>query len=323
MKSRGICEAVAAAPGTRFDGWDEVGGKVSHQRLTLHLLRHGETELSRQDRFCGMLDAELTGDGHRMAEAFAAKWARRGSGPIWRAIYISTRRRAMETAAPFAAALGKVPIVDRGLDEINYGSWQGRTKDEVERNDPAGFRRWLADPMQGAPDGESVLDVARRARDVAEGIRYLHTTDDRSGDVLLVGHKTWLRLLICQLTGIELRLYRDRVPQPVAAHSVLEFDGRRWWLRRLADRSYLPADLLTPPLLAPNLSEDSGRIVAPEVRGDLVGEQPAAVGESDAPVTDVEPAGAQASGNAGVAAVEDVAAVAAAVGGAVDAVDGA
>ena len=183
-----------------------------------------------------MLDAELTRDGHRMAEAFAARWARHASGPIWRAIYISTRRRVMETAAPFAAALGKVPIVDRGLDEINYGSWQGRTKDEIQRADPEGFRRWLADPMRGAPDGESPVEVARRARDVVEGIRCLHATEDRSGDVLVVGHKTWLRLLICQLTGIELRLYRDRIPQPVAAHTVVEFDGRRWWLRRLADR---------------------------------------------------------------------------------------
>jgi probable phosphoglycerate mutase len=296
---------------------------VSHQQLKLHLLRHGETELSRQDRFCGMLDAELTRDGHRMAEAFAARWARHPSGPIWRAIYISTRRRAMETAAPFAAALGKVPIVDRGFDEINYGAWQGRTKDEIERDDPEGFRRWLADPLQGAPDGESAIEVARRARDVVEGIRCLHATDDRSGDVLVVGHKTWLRLLICQLTGIELRLYRDRIPQPVAAHTVLEFDGRRWWLRRLADRSYLPPDLLAPSLMPPNASEDSGAIVAPEARRDLVGEEPATVGQADARVADVQPAGAQARGDAGLATVENVAAVEAPVGGAVDAVDGA
>jgi len=299
-----------------------VGRKVNRQRLNLHLLRHGETALSRQDRFCGMLDVELTRDGHRMAEAFAARWARHPSRPIWRAIYISTRRRAMETAAPFAAALGKVPVVDRGLDEINYGSWQGRTKSEIAHDDPEGYRRWLSDPMRGAPDGESPVEVAHRARDFVEGIRYLHATDDRSGDVLLVGHKTWLRLLICQLTGIELRLYRDRVPQPVAAHTVLEFDGRRWWLRRLADRSYLPPDLLAP-LVLPNVSEDSGRIVAPQAGGDLVGEEPAAVGQVDAPLADVQPAGAHAGGDAGLAAVEDVTAVAAAMGGAVDAVDGA
>jgi probable phosphoglycerate mutase len=300
-----------------------VGRKVSHPRLNVHLLRHGETELSRQDRFCGMLDVELTRRGHRMAEAFAARWARHPSGPIWRAIYISTRRRAMESAAPFAAAVGKVPIVDRGLDEINYGAWQGRTKREIERDEPAAYQRWLSDPMQGAPDGESAIEVARRARDVLEGIRCLHASEDRSGDVLVVGHKTWLRLLICQLTGIELRLYRDRVPQPVAAHSVLEFDGRRWWLRRLADRSYLPPDLVTAAPISPSLAEGSRGIVAPESGSDLVGEEPATFGQADARVADLQPAGAHASGDAGLATVEDVAAVAAAMGGAVNAVDGA
>src|SRR5581483_5725443 len=138
--------------------------------------------------------------------------------------------------------------------------------------------------MRGAPDGESVIEVARRARDVVEGIRCLHATEDRSGDVLIVGHKTWLRLLICQLTGIELRLYRDRIPQPVAAHSMMEFDGRRWWLRRLADRSYLPADLLGTAIPTAHGGESSAPIVAPEPRRDLIGEQPAARRENDASV---------------------------------------
>jgi probable phosphoglycerate mutase len=282
-----------------------------------------------------MLDAELTPTGHRMAEAFADRWARHESRPIWRTVYISTRRRAMETAAPFAAMLGKVPVVDRGLDEINYGSWQGRTKDEIERDEPHAFQRWRADPMQGAPDGESALEVARRARDTVEGIRYLHASDDRTGDVLIVGHKTWLRLVICQLTGIELRLYRDRIPQPVAAHSVLEFDGRRWWLRRLADRSYLPPELLGAAVPTERAGESSGDIVvptvarivvptlAPESRRDLVGEQPAARRKGDPLVADGEPARADAGGDGGLAPVEDVAAVTAAMDSAVDAVDGA
>ena len=128
-----------------------MGPRVNHNRLTLHLLRHGETELSREDRFCGAIDADLTDAGRRMAQAFTACWARHLTRPAWRAIYTSERRRTIETAAPFASAIGLSPIVDRGLDEINYGSWQGRTKEEIARDEPMALRRWLADPTVGAP----------------------------------------------------------------------------------------------------------------------------------------------------------------------------
>ena len=43
--------------------------------LTLYLLRHGQTELSREDNFCGAgLDPELTQQGLEMAEAFTAAY---------------------------------------------------------------------------------------------------------------------------------------------------------------------------------------------------------------------------------------------------------
>ena len=67
--------------------------------LKLYLLRHGETEFSRGDRFCGDIDAPLTDAGMLMGEQFAAPTR----GLRWRAIVTSTRRRAQATAEPLAA----------------------------------------------------------------------------------------------------------------------------------------------------------------------------------------------------------------------------
>lgn len=52
--------------------------------LTLFLLRHGQTELSREDNFCGAgLDPELTEQGREMARAFTTAY----TAKAWKAIY--------------------------------------------------------------------------------------------------------------------------------------------------------------------------------------------------------------------------------------------
>jgi broad specificity phosphatase PhoE len=63
--------------------------------LILHLLRHGQTDLSREDTFCGAgLDPELTQQGLEMAQAFTAAY----SNKDWSAIYSSNLRRSLVTA---------------------------------------------------------------------------------------------------------------------------------------------------------------------------------------------------------------------------------
>ena len=92
--------------------------------LSLYLLRHGETEFSQHDRFCGRIDAPLTADGREMAMPFAAAYGNLS----WRAIVTSTRARAIDSAAPLAAITGLDACVDERLDEMDYGAWQGLSK---------------------------------------------------------------------------------------------------------------------------------------------------------------------------------------------------
>jgi broad specificity phosphatase PhoE len=201
--------------------------------LKLYLLRHGETEFSRRDRFCGDIDAELTPSGHEMARAFAAAHAELP----FQAIVTSTRRRTIDSARPIADRTGLIPHADARLDEIFYGDWQGRSKQEVAARDIHRYRIWLENPAIGVPGGESVPGVAARASALVEELRASHG----SGNILLVGHKTVLRTLICTLTGVDLRHYR-KVPQPVGALTQIDLEASPR-IRMLGDLSYLPAHL--------------------------------------------------------------------------------
>jgi alpha-ribazole phosphatase len=260
--------------------------KTPAEPLRLHLLRHGETEHSREDRFCGEIDAPLTSAGRRMAQAFADRWGRRDADSTWRGIYTSTRQRAIDTAAPLAARVGIVPEIDCGLDEIGQGTWQGCSKEEIARREPARLRRWMADPTIGAPAGESAFDVSQRALAVVARVRRLHG----DGDVLIVAHKTVLRLLICALASVDLRLYRDWIPQPVGSHTVIDLDGDRRLLRRLADLSYLPPALRARALVGDRSSVRA--LLEPEPTRDFVGEQEAGLGQTDMRLAQGDPTGA-------------------------------
>jgi probable phosphoglycerate mutase len=159
--------------------------------LSLYLLRHGETDFSREDRFCGRIDAPLTDIGKEMASCFAEIYGELD----WHAIYTSTRQRAISTAEPLATRISLPPQQEPGLDEMDYGEWQGRWKGEVAATDRLRYEAWRENPSMGAPGGESVFEVHARASRVIDEIRARY--DD--GNVLVVSHKTTLRVLVCGL----------------------------------------------------------------------------------------------------------------------------
>ncbi len=133
--------------------------------LTLYLLRHGQTTLSRNDSFCGSgLDPELTPEGLEMAHAFAAAY----SSKPWRAIYSSPMRRTLASALPLAELLEMKIDAQDDLREIAYGKWEGLTKEQVEREYPDDFRNWLKDPARHPPTGGELATSRWRAAGVAD-----------------------------------------------------------------------------------------------------------------------------------------------------------
>jgi len=224
--------------------------------LSLYLLRHGETDFSREDRFCGRIDAPLTDVGNEMASCFAEMYGELD----WRAVYTSTRQRAVSTAEPLATRISLPIRREPGLDEMHYGEWQGRWKGEVAATDRKRYRSWRQDPTIGAPGGESVFEVHARASRVIDEIRARYD----QGNVLVVSHKTTLRVLLCGLLGVDLRRHRDRITQPVCGLNIIEIQAEGPALRALADVTHLPPWLRSRAIG----QEAAAATAAATVRGD-------------------------------------------------------
>jgi probable phosphoglycerate mutase len=205
--------------------------------LTLLLVRHGQTDFSRANRFCGSIDPPLNDTGLAMAEALGAHYERAGLA----AIFASPKLRTRQTAAPLAARTQLSLQLDDGLREIAYGEWEGQPEEEVERADRERFHAWAAHPGRVAPPGgETAVEIAARAMQAVDRIRALHG----DGKVLVVSHKATIRVLLCALLGIDVDLFRARIAQPVGAVSAVTFKKTGPLLERLGDTSHLPANLL-------------------------------------------------------------------------------
>jgi broad specificity phosphatase PhoE len=204
--------------------------------LKIYLLRHGETEYSQRGAYCGILDAELTAEGHQMAQAFAD--AHRTIP--WTDVYVSPMKRAIATAQPLCDAVGLPMQIREGLREIGYGAWEDREQDYVRVHYEQDFIRWQTDPAWNPPtDGETAIQIAARALPVITEIESRH----KEGNVLVVSHKATIRIILCSLLGIDLGRYRDRINAPAASVSIVKFGTYGPMLEVLGDRAYMPEHL--------------------------------------------------------------------------------
>lgn len=208
--------------------------------LTLYLLRHGETEASRTGGYCGALDIDLSPAGYQMAEDFAAAYQRHP----FAGVYVSPLLRTRKTAEPLCRGSGLEMQLRPGLRELEYGQWEGKSPAEVDRDHHADYLRWLADAgWNGPTGGERGVDVGQRAMGELMDIWRRHP----DGDVLVVSHKATIRILICQLLGMDIGAYRDRVNIPVASLTVVELREHGPLLCRLGDRAHLRPELRELP----------------------------------------------------------------------------
>lgn len=157
----------------------------------LVLLRHGETEWSRDRKHTSTTDLDLTDHGREQAVLAALTIERLAlDNPL---VISSPRKRALSTAALAGLTVDEVSPL---LAEWDYGDYEGLTTHEIRTETP-GWLLWT----YGCPGGESVDQVSMRA-DQAVSYALEHMADR---DVVFVGHGHFSRSVVTRWVEQPLR----------------------------------------------------------------------------------------------------------------------
>ena len=150
------------------------------------LVRHGETEWSREGKHTGRTDVPLTDHGRRQAQAVGAALGERR----FALVLTSPLARALETCR--LAGFGDEAVLRDELREWDYGAYEGRRTVEI-RTEVPGWTLW----RDGVPEGETIDDVAARVDRVIAEVR------SAPGDALFFAHGHVLRVLAARWLGLE------------------------------------------------------------------------------------------------------------------------
>ena len=142
------------------------------------LVRHGETEWSRNGQHTGRTDIPLTAAGEQQGKALGRHLA----GRQFALVLTSPLLRARQTCR--LAGFEGVAQVSDDLLEWDYGIYEGRTTAAVRAEQP-GWSIWTTAVLQG----ETVEQVGERAR------RVIARAASAGGDVALFAHAHFLRIL--------------------------------------------------------------------------------------------------------------------------------
>lgn len=168
----------------------------------IDIIRHGEPEGGRAFR------------GHSIDDPLSEKgwqqmWDAVGEAPPWDQIITSP----LERCQAFAEALMdvyKIPCsTEENFKEVGFGSWEGRTPDEIKKNDLKEYQNFYLDPVNARPQGAEALDgfiqrVTSSYNKIIEKYKGKH--------ILIVAHAGVNRAIIANaLHAAPIGLYRIKV----------------------------------------------------------------------------------------------------------------
>lgn len=196
------------------------------------LVRHGQTEWNRVERFRGRADVPLDATGLAQAEATARRIAAE-----WRpaAVYSSPLSRAVKTGEAIARQFDLPVKPHRGLVDIDYGQWQGLTPTEAKGLWPEIVDAWYRTPDAARiPGGETLADLRARAMDAVHELAVRHSEET----IIMVAHTVVNRAILLGVLGLHNNRFWH-LRQDTCAINVLELDSDDFTLVSMNDTCHL------------------------------------------------------------------------------------
>jgi probable phosphoglycerate mutase len=207
----------------------------------LLLVRHGESAPARDDRPFPLVDGhgdpELAPAGRDQAERVAERLHAEGVA----AIYVTTLRRTVQTAAPLAARLRIEPRVEPDLREVHLGEWEGGAfRRHVAEGHPIARQLFIERRWDVIPGAEPADRFSARVRAAITRIATAHA--DQA--VVVVSHGGVIGEVLGHATGARGFAFNGA---DNASISQLVVTADRWIVRRFNDTAHLGLALTTAP----------------------------------------------------------------------------
>lgn len=197
------------------------------------LVRHGESEAARPGENFAMVDGQgdpaLHEEGRRQAELVGERLQHEDIS----AIYVTTLRRTVETAAPLAAKLGLDPVVEPDLREVFLGEWEGGVfRQHVIERHPIALQLYEQQRWDVIPGAEPADAFAARIEAGINRIAQRH----RGECVAVFSHGAAIGQVLAHASGSRAFAFGG---SDNGAISQLIVDDDRWMIRRYNDTAHL------------------------------------------------------------------------------------
>lgn len=170
----------------------------------LILLRHLQSQWNKENKFTGWTDVPISDEGLQSAKAVAERLASFNKECKIDKVYTSPLERNRETVRLILENLDRTDlpvVINKALDERNYGELTGLNKDEMKKKyGEEQIRIWRRSWSEAPPGGESLKDVYERA--VPFYKEYIEKDLKNGKDILIVASHNSLRAIIKYIENI-------------------------------------------------------------------------------------------------------------------------
>jgi len=179
----------------------------------LILIRHGQTDWSRQGRYCSLTDISLNNKGKEQIKKVRNVLNREKIDKICSS---DAKRAAQSARLVFKGRkIDKFPE----LCEMNFGVFEGLRYRQIMKSFPKIYKKWLSNPCDIAiPNGESLPILAKRVRGALKKIM----ARNKGGTIAIFTHAGPISVILCDILGLGLEKIWQVNPS-LASINIVEF----------------------------------------------------------------------------------------------------
>ncbi len=198
----------------------------------IFLVRHTEVANTSARRYYGSTDVELSPRGKQQAQLLADYLSLQGI----KAVFSSNLKRAKCPANLLARKLKLEHGIEPGLQELNFGSWEGLSFEEMLKRNPQLYQDWMRmSPELCFPEGESLAQFHQR---VIPAFKKIVACPDIDSPVAVFTHGGVIKLILADLMGVPWGQV-NCLRQSFGAVNIIDYQDGYGILQLMNDTCYL------------------------------------------------------------------------------------